>query len=317
MNWLRDLGKVEIVFMALFGALYLIYAIKMYTLRRKLQIQVVSLSLKFLLRIGYVSLFIISLLGPSFGDIKKEIKAIAKEVYMVVDISYSMDAKDLAPSRLEKAKKELSTLVSALGSDRLGLIVFSSDCHWICPPTYDKEAFLVYLNSLSTNMVNQHGSHLGSLQSCLFREPELSDQSRVVILVSDGENFGTDASPVFLKLKEKNIHTFILGVGTDHETPIPETERSWRRDKNGMEITTSINRNYLKDMADLAGGRYFELGESAADVKSLSSRINKIEGQLQGSRKIDSVANKYFYFLFIGISLLIVDILITVNAVKF
>lgn len=317
MNWLRDLGTLEYLFISLFGLLYISYAIKMYLLGRKLEIRVRRLTLKFLLRIAYLSLFIVSLLGPSFGDIKKEIKSIAREVYIAIDVSYSMDARDLSPSRMEKTKMELRSLVSSLASDRIGLLVFSSDCYWVCPPTYDKEAFLLYLNSVNTGMVSNHGSNLSSLSQCIFREPEHNDQSRIALIVSDGENFGSDPTELFQKLKEKKFNTFILGVGSENEVRIPEGERGWRKDKEGNEIITRFDHDLLKDMADIADGRYFELNESSGDIKSLISRINKIEGQVQASRKIDSVANKYFYFLFVGISLLIADILITVNAVKF
>ncbi|MCU0429955.1 MAG: VWA domain-containing protein [Cytophagaceae bacterium] len=318
MNWLRHIGQLEYAFIGIFLLWYLVYAIKMYTLRRKLQIRISRLSLKLLLRITYFSLFIVALLGPSFGDIKKEIKAFARDIYFVVDLSYSMDAKDIAPSRLERAKRELHQLASSLGSDRLGLLVYSNHCYWVCPPTYDKEAFFSYLQSITTSTVSAHGSNLASLESCFFQDQSIpSPESTIFILVSDGENHGKDPSPFFSKLAEHHIHTFILGIGTEQESRIPDAGKDFKKDSEGNPLVSSLNRTFLTDMAELAGGRYFEINAQGSDVKSLLHRINKIEGQWQGSKKIDSIANKYYYFLFVAIILLIVDILVTVNAVKF
>src|SRR5258708_26446182 len=103
-------------------------------------------------------LLIISFLGPSFGDAKKEIKSVGKDIMICVDLSKSMDAFDVQPTRLEKIKFELKKVVNSFNSDRIGVIIFSSEAFMQCPLTYDQNALDLFIETMNTNLVPASGT---------------------------------------------------------------------------------------------------------------------------------------------------------------
>ncbi len=277
---------------------------------------------KFILRSVYFSLFIIALLGPSFGDIKKEIKAIGKDIYIAVDISASMNSNDVSPSRLEKAKFEISSVLKNFNSDRIGLIIFSEEAFVQCPLTYDQNAVRLFLEALNTKIISSGGTNLNTPLALAYNkfipseEHIKEEQAKVLLLVTDGEHFA-DQSPDFWlkKIRKAGINLFILGIGSDQGGKIP-VETGFKKNETGEYVVTSLNTRFLKDMAGQAGGKYYEITPETNEIKSVVNKVLKVEGSLKGSRKIESAANKYFYFLFIGIGLVLIDVLITVKTIK-
>jgi len=323
MNWLREISQSEYIYIAAFLLFYIAYAIRMYFISKKIKISAPRLVLKFILRTSYFSLFIVALLGPSFGDIKREIKAIGKDIYIAIDLSGSMDASDINPSRLEKVKFELSKSLKKFNSDRIGLIIFSEEAFVQCPLTYDHSAIKLFLETLSTKMISSGGTDLTTPLALAYNklmqssvENTSSDQAKILLLVSDGEDFsGRDMEVWLKKIKKDGIHLFILGIGTEQGGRIP-VEMGNKRDKNGNIIISTLKAKALRDMAEEGGGAYFEITQETNEIKSMMNNILKVEGTLKGSRKIESAANKYFYFLFIGLVLVIIDVLISVKTIR-
>jgi Ca-activated chloride channel family protein len=323
MNWLREITQSEYLYILAFLLFYTGYAIRMYFISKKIKISAPRLILKFILRSVYFSLFIIALLGPSFGDIKREIKAIGKDIYIAIDLSASMDATDINPSRIEKAKYELAKALKNFNSDRIGLIIFSEEAYVQCPLTYDHSAVKLFLETLNTKMLSSGGTDLNAPLSVGYNKLLVSsginttmDQAKVLILVTDGEDFsGKDTDNWLKKIKKQGINLFILGVGTEQGGSIP-TEMGNKRDKLGNIVVSKLNAQDLKDMTELADGNYYEITSETNDIKTMVNKILKVEGTLKGSRKIESAANKYFYFLFIGLVLVIIDVLISVKTIR-
>lgn len=322
MNWLRQLTQTEYTYIAAFLLFYLGYGLRMYFISKKIKINVRRILLKFFLRSAYLSLFIIALLGPSFGDIKKEIKTIGKDIYIAIDVSASMNATDINPSRLEKAKFEIAGVLKNFNSDRVGLIIFSEEAFVQCPLTYDHAAIRLFLESLNTKMISTGGTDLNSplalayeklMSSTLRDEPE---QAKILLLITDGENFSDQNSNEWLKkIKKNGMSLFILGIGSEKGGKIP-TESGLKRNNEGHPVITNLYASELKSMADQAKGRYYEITPETNEIKTMVNSILKVEGTLKGSRKIESAANKYFYFLFIGIALVLIDVLITVKTIR-
>ncbi len=323
MNWLRDITRSEYLYIAVFLVLYLAYAVRMYFISKKIKISLYRLLMKFFLRTTYFSLFVIALLGPSFGDIKKEIKAIGKDIYFAVDLSSSMNANDINPSRLEKIKYELSTALKNFNSDRVGLIIFSEEAFLQCPLTSDHNAVKLFIESLDTKNFSSGGTNLNAPLSLAYDKfipstgyDNTNEQTKILILVTDGENFGEQNPDEWLrKIKKAGINLFILGVGTEAGGKIP-TENGFKKDPSGQVITSTLNVKKLKSMSELAGGKYYEISPETNEMKNLTNKISKIEGTLKGSRKIESAANKYFYFLFVAVIFISLDVLISVKTIK-
>jgi Ca-activated chloride channel family protein len=322
MNWLRAITQSEYLYIVAFLVFYLAYAIRMYFISKKIKISIRHLLLKFILRSTYFSLFIIALLGPSFGDIKKEIKAIGKDIYIAIDLSASMNATDINPSRLEKVKYELALALKSFNSDRVGLIIFSEEAFVQCPLTYDHAAVKLFLETLNTKMLSSGGTDLNAPLSLAYNKfggeegINKEEQTKILILVTDGENFGEQSPNEWLKkIKKAGINLFILGIGSEGGSKVP-TETGWKRDNSGQLIASAMYPKEMKEMSLLAEGKYYEVTPETNDVKTMVNQVLKVEGTLKGSRKIESAANKYFYFLFIAFVLVVLDVLITVKTIK-
>ena len=321
MSWAKSLSFTEIILIALFLVLYASYFVRIFIVASRLGIPYGKMLFKFILRSLYFALLIIALLGPSFGESTREIKSIGKDIYIAVDLSASMNAYDIQPSRLEKVKFELKKIVSAFNSDRLGIIIFTSEAFVQCPLTYDQSALNLWIETLNTNLVSNTGTDFApamqlALDKLSSEESTMSQQtSKIIILISDGEDFGETTRAMAEKIESSGIKMFTVGVGTDEGSNIV-TRAGVKRDKQGKEVVTKLNAKSLKDIASLTGGKYFEINSSRNDTNRLISTIRNIEGELRDTRSVDVSTNKYYYFLGLAIFLMVVDLMVRINVIR-
>ncbi|MEO5978005.1 MAG: VWA domain-containing protein [Chryseolinea sp.] len=323
MLWYRAFGLTEIIFVAGFLILYTLYAVRLVRIARRLKTSVSNLFIKLTFRIVYFALFIIALLGPSFGGSKKEIKSVGKDIMICVDLSKSMDAFDIQPSRLEKVKFELKKVISAFNSDRIGIIIFSSEAFMQCPLTYDQNALNLFIETMNSGLVPASGTDFGPpLRMALSKledqektGPDSRSKSKVVILISDGEDFGEETDDVAKEIENKNIKLFTLGVGTEKGGNI-YNGNSLKTNKQGLIVLTKLKPDELVSLAKKTGGQYFEINETKNDVSRLINTVDKIEGELRDARYVDVTANKYFYFLAAGSLLFLLDLLINIPTIR-
>jgi Ca-activated chloride channel family protein len=320
--WYRDFGITEIVFITLFVVLYALYVMRTVRIARRMNSPFSIIFAKLFVRTLYFALFIIVILGPSFGGSKKEVKSVGKDIMICVDLSKSMDAFDIPPTRLEKVKFEMKKVVEAFSSDRIGVIIFSSEAFMQCPLTYDQNALNLFIETMSSTLVPASGTDFGPpLRLALKKLEENADgpatqsKSKVIILISDGEDFGEDSREVVSEIESKDIKLFTLGVGTEAGGNI-YAGRSLKTDRQGNTVTTRLNSSALRGLADKTDGQYFEINASRNDVSRLINTIGNIEGELRDARFVDVTANKYFYFLLAAVLLLMLDVLINVPALK-
>jgi len=320
MIWFRSISWVEIVMIAAFVLFYGLYVVRMIRISRVLQSSMSAVFLKLGLRTALFVLLIIAYMGPSFGEAKREVQSVGKDIMMCVDLSKSMDAFDIQPSRLEKIKFELKKLVEAFNSDRLGIIIFSSEAFMQCPLTYDQNALNLFIETMNTNLVPSSGTDFGPpLRMAMqkLEDPQGASRdakSKVILLISDGEDFGDDTDEIAKEIADKDIKLFTLGIGTEHGSQI-YAGRTLKTDRNGNPVVSKLNAESLKKVANQTGGKYFEINESGNDVSRLINTIRKIEGQVRESRLVDVSANRYFYFLLAALLLLAVDVLLSVRTV--
>jgi Ca-activated chloride channel family protein len=292
----------------------------MYRIGKILKISYRALTIKLVLRSAYFVLFLIALLGPSFGDTSREVKAIGKDIMVCVDLSESMNADDIQPTRLTKVKFELKNLVNAFNSDRIGLIIFSSESFMQCPLTYDQGALNLFIETLGTNLVPNAGTDFGppinmALEKLSGEESSSSEpKSKVIILISDGEDFGENTIEIVSKLEDSGIKLFTLGVGTESGSKI-RTNYGFKTDKTGQEVFTKLNARDLKTLAIKTGGKYFEINEENNDIERLINAINSIEGELRDSRIVDVSANKYYYFVALALILMCIDLFVGLKSI--
>ena len=321
MNWVKSLSLIEIVLIGLFLALYAGYVLRVFLVASRLGIGYGKVVFKLALRSVAFALLIVALLGPSFGESTREIKSIGKDIYIAVDLSASMNAYDIQPSRLEKVKFELKKLVSAFNSDRIGIIIFTSEAFVQCPLTYDQSALNLWIETLHTNLISNTGTDFApamqlALEKLSGTESTITNQkSKVIILISDGEDFGESTREMAERIEASDIKLFSVGVGTEEGSNIV-TMSGVKRDQQGKEIITKLDSKSLKDVASLTGGKYFEINGTKNDVNRLISTIKNIEGELRDTRSMDVSTNKYYYFLGLALILILLDVLIKINVIR-
>ncbi len=318
--WFRDFGWTEIILVLLFAIFYSIYVVKIVKIGRSLHTPFSNIFIKLALRSIVFALLLIAFLGPSFGDSKREIKSVGKDIMICVDLSKSMDAFDIQPTRLEKIKFELRKLVDAFNSDRIGIIIFSSEAFMQCPFTFDQNALSLFIETMNTTLVPASGTDFGpplkmALSKISDQEgPSTQQKSKVIILISDGEDFGEETDDIAKEIEDKDIKLFTLGVGTDKGSQI-YAGRGFKTDRRGNTVVTKLNSSSMRSLASKTGGQYFEINESRNDVSRLINTISHIEGELRDTRFVDVSANRYYYFLLAGLVLLVIDVLINVKTI--
>lgn len=320
MVWFREWGWTQAILAVLFCVLYGIFIYRIVRISRTLNTPFYTVFFKLVLRTIFFALLLVAFLGPSFGDSKKEIKSIGKDIMICVDLSKSMDAFDIQPTRLEKVKFEMKRIVEAFSSDRLGIIIFSSEAFMQCPLTYDQNALNLFIETMNSSLVPSSGTDFApplrmALNKLEDQEgPSTQQKSKVIILISDGEDFGEHASEIDKEIDDKGIKLFTLGVGTERGSQIM-AGRGYKTDAQGNAVVSKLNPSELKSLASRTNGQYFEINENRNDVSRLINTIGKIEGELRDARMVDVSANRYYFFLLAALLLLILDLLIDVKTV--
>ncbi|GAB3335110.1 VWA domain-containing protein [Larkinella ripae] len=319
MNWNHSLTQTEYLFIAVFLLLYGYYFFRTFRVARQLGTTAWATIPKFFLRTGYLTLLLIALLGPSFGVVEKELISEGKDIYIAVDLSKSMDAPDIPPTRLEKVKYELKRLIEALPGNRFGLLVFSTEAYVHAPLTSDQGALALFVQSLNTRLVPESGTNLCSAVELALRKQlaETSDltQTKVLILLTDGEDFGECDPALAAQVRRYGVAPFVVGVGTENGSTIP-TPRGNLRAKDGTLVHTHLNRGFLRQFVQDTRGSYLELASSSGDLSPLIAAIQNLENRLIDQRKLEVTTNKYYYFLAVALALIAIDVLITVRTFK-
>ena len=322
MNFLKPFGSFEIIIILCFITLYSIYFVRLVKINKKIKVNKSKAFYKFILRSTYLSLMIIALLGPSFGENKEEIDLVGKDIMILVDLSESMNANDVKPSRLEKVKFEMKKVIDEFSSDRIGIIMFSGEAFVQCPMTYDKNALNLFTETLNTGLVPNTGTDFGpplelSLSKLNNENAESNElSSKIILLISDGEDFGDNTKESLEKIVDSNIKLFTVGIGSEKGSKILLTNGDYKRDKEGKEVITKLDPISLKETAKETGGKYFEITNTNNQIDELIYEINNIKGEVIESKIIDVTENKYFYFLLTALILMIIDFTINLKIIR-
>ena len=321
MEYIKEFGFIEILLILTFIIFYLIYIVRLLRINSSISVSFKGVITKVIFRSTYFFLMIIALLGPSFGSSKKEIKVIGKDIMIAIDLSESMNANDIQPSRLEKIKFELKKIIDEFNSDRIGIIMFSNEAYIQCPLTYDKNALNLFIETLNTGLVPNSGTDFGppldlSLDKLLVDKIQKNDKSKIIILISDGEDFGENTYEIVDKIKESSIKLFTVGIGTAQGTRIILRNGLFKKDKDGKEVITKLNSTSLKKIANETKGKYFEISNQINQINGMIYEIKEIKGDLIDSKFMDVTKNKYFYFLFVALMLMSMDFLFNFKIIK-
>ena len=322
MEWIKNIDYIEIILISLFIIFYFLYFIKFKKIDKSIPVNFNKILIKFFLRSTYFLLFILSILGPSFGESKKEIEIVGKDIMIAVDLSESMNANDIQPSRLEKIKFELKKIINEFYSDRIGIIMFSNDAFVQCPLTYDKNALNLFIETLNTGLVPNTGTDFGPPLKISLEKLKNDDskpntnKSKIILLISDGEDFGENTNQYINEIKNSSIKLFTLGIGTEKGINLISSNGKIKKDQNGNNVITKLNSISLKKIASVSNGSYYEITNNKNEIKQLINQINSLEGNIKDSIELDISKNKYHYFLLLGIFLFVIDFLFTFKVLE-
>lgn len=315
MNLTSELGQTEHWFIALFFILYLLYLGRIFWIAKKLRTTARSSILKFFLRSSYFGLMLLALLNPSFGELSKTIKADSRDVFLVVDVSKSMDATDIQPSRLEKAKFEINRLLTHFPYDRIGIIVFSEYPFLLSPLTYDRNAISLFVPKINSGLLDEGGSQINaSLELALKRlqKAKSKNRSKVIVLISDGEFSDDYDKNLTEQMRQNGVNFFAVGIGTEHGSTIKEGN-GLIKDAEGNIVLTKLNNVLLKKVSSEAKGKYFEINSISNSLTEMMTAMNQIKRTYSNGQELNVATNKYFYFLIIALFLLAIDVFFTVR----
>jgi Ca-activated chloride channel homolog len=321
MNWIKPLTIVEFVFIGIFLLVYVAYFVRLYLVARRLGTTARSIIIKFFIRAVYLGLCIIGLLGPSFGVNEIEAQATGKDIFFVFDLSRSMDAIDIEPTRLERVKFELTKNLNLLKSNRVGLVVFSSEAYIHTPLTFDRDALRLFTQKLNTDLFADSGTDFNSAFQLILHKYQSGSaantnrKAKVIILITDGEDFGELDPNIIFELKKNKANLLVLGVGTPQGGAIRQGNEL-KKDKEGKEILAKLDADYLKKLCKSFGGKYFQLTNQVNEVSALLKEVDNLESNWIDTRKMTVANNKYYYFVILALILMFVDILGTVRTIK-
>ena len=225
-----------------------------------------------------VGLFSVLLARPQFGSKLETVKRQGIEVIIALDISNSMLAQDVQPSRLEKAKRLVSQLVDKMQNDKVGMIVFAGDAFTQLPITSDYISAKMFLETITPSLISKQGTAIGAAIDLATRSftPQ-EGVGKTVILITDGENHEGGVDEAINRATEKGIQVNVLGVGSPDGSPIPaEGGNDYRRDQDGNVIVTRLNEQMCQEVAQKGKGIYVRVDNTNNAQKTISKEIDKL-----------------------------------------
>ena len=287
------------------------------TLRERLLIKIDKKRLLQKDRFLYFSMLILifSASGPQIGTRLAPLDRKGIDLVFAIDVSTSMNAEDVKPSRLEKAKFEISQMIHQLKGDRISLIVFAGSSHMYLPLTTDYEAARLFLDQIDTNMIPTQGTALSSaLQTGLSAFTEDESKYKVLVLVTDGEDHEGQAIDLASKASDRGMIIHTVGVGTASGSLIPVIGqngiRDYKRDNTGRLVTSILNENILNEIANAGNGTYVRFDNKPANFRSNMNAIDSMEKRSLKSHIYSEYEDRFQSFAFISMGLMIAGMLL-------
>jgi len=225
----------------------------------------------------------LALSGPQYGYKWQTIEQKGVDIIVAIDLSRSMLATDIQPTRLDRAKREIYDLLAMLKGDRVGLVAFAGTAFLQCPLTLDYEAFHIFLNSLTPDSMPVGGTDISSAVTASLSafEPKANSQ-KAIILITDGENTGkTDPLEAAENARKAGVKLFCIGVGSIEGVPVPSESGGIKKDRSGNIILTKIDEETLKKMAVLTSGAYVRSVAGSMDLDVIYTK--EIRGKMEAS----------------------------------
>ena len=234
---------------------------------------------KFWLLEAALALLIVMLARPQFGSRISEEKRAGIETIICMDISNSMRARDVEPSRLDRAKMMVENMVDRFTNDKIGLIVFAGDAFVQLPITSDYVSAKMFLSSIDPAMMVNQGTDVAaaiSMASHSFTQQE--NIGKAIIVITDGEDHEGGAMEAAKDARERGMNVFVLGVGSTKGAPVPDPSTgSYMTDRSGQTVMSRLNEQMCREIAQAGGGAYIHVDNNSSAQRQLDDQLDKLQ----------------------------------------
>lgn len=235
-------------------------------------------SLKFWLMVAALALLIVMLARPQMGTKISQEKRKGIEVIISLDISNSMRAEDVVPSRLDKSKMLVENMVDNFTNDKVGLVFFAGDAFIQLPITSDYVSAKMFLQNTDPSLIATQGTDLaGAIELSSKSFTQQDKVGRAILIITDGEDHEGGAIEAAEKARKNGIRVFVLGVGSTKGSPVPDGNGGYMKDNSGQEVISALNEEMCKQVAQAGGGAYIHVDNTSLAQRQLNDELTKLQ----------------------------------------
>ncbi|REE83522.1 Ca-activated chloride channel family protein [Lutibacter oceani] len=268
-----------------------------------------------------LAFLVISLTNPKMGTKLETVKREGVDIVFALDVSRSMLAEDIAPSRLEKAKQIITRVIEKLGSDRIGIIIYAGNSYPLLPITTDHAAAKMFLQNANPDMVSSQGTAINdAIERALSYFDNEEQTNRFLFIVSDGEDHEENTVSLAQDAAKQGIKIYTVGVGSEKGGPIPIKNNgsviSYKKDNKGEVVITKMVENVLRDIANQGNGKYINGNKTQETIDIIEDLLLKAEKSEFETKKFADYKDQFQWFIGLGLLFLIIDVLLLEKKTK-
>ena len=267
---------------------------------------------KYGLLLGSLTLLIVAFARPHWGSGTKTEKRKGIETIIAMDISNSMRAKDVTPSRLDRSKMMVENLVDKFSNDKIGLIVFAGDAFVQLPMTSDYVSAKMFLSSIDPSMIGTQGTDIAAAIDMAVHSFSQDDQvGKAIIVITDGEDHEGGAIEAAEEAKKRGMRVYVLGVGSTGGAPIPDPSTGkYMIDETGNTVMSALNEDMCKQIAQAGGGTYIHVENGYAAQEQLNDELDKLSKKEISAEVYNSYDEYFVWFALAALLLLILEVVL-------
>ena len=269
-------------------------------------------SVKFWILQGALALLVLMLARPQMGTKISQEKRVGIETIICMDISNSMLAEDIVPSRLDRSKMMIENLVDHFTNDKIGLIVFAGDAFVQLPITSDYVSAKMFLSSIDPSMIATQGTDIGrAIDMATHSFTPEEGIGRAIIVITDGENHEGGAVEAASAAKDAGMRVYVLGVGSSKGSPIPiPGTDDYMKDNTGNTVMSALNEQMCKELAQAGGGAYIHVENNSAAQDQLDNELDKLSKKETTATLYSEFDEQFQAFGLLALLLLVLEICI-------
>ena len=272
---------------------------------------------KFAVFLLALSCMILALANLQSGSKMEEVKREGIDLYLAIDVSNSMNAEDIVPSRLERSKQAINKLISELRGDRIGMIVFADKAFVQLPITTDYSAAKMFLSTVNTSLVASQGTAIAEAINLAVKSFSDEEHAKAIVIISDGEDHENDVAVKAAQDAAKlGIRIYTIGMGLPEGAPIPEYNQyghqvGYRKDRQGNTIITRLDEQMLQKIAAAGNGIYVRASNSNVGLEKIYDDINKMDKSEIEAKVFTDYEDQFQWFVAAAIILLLIEVFIS------